>query len=292
MYHDIRDLSNTSFQSRLKLKSFLTVSQFKFQLDYLLDNYEIISTIDLSNIDYKRDKNCAILTFDDGLVDHYEISSILLDKGVTGTFLIPTIPVRDRVVMNSHKIQFILSASDEKLLVKKIFKQINATNVTEKKLWDKYSVSKWKNNWWSKEMVFVTNMLRNHKNGKEITNKLFKELVTNDEKDFCEDFYLKENQVVDMINSGMEVGGHGYLSESLTSLDQEEDISKSLNYVKQFYNNDLIFSYPNGSYNNETLRLMKKYNCTYSYTTVQGNITENTSYLEIPRFDGPQTLPL
>ena len=62
--------------------------------------------------------------------------------------------------------------------------------------------------------------------------------------------------------------------------------------IKKFYDDDLIFSYPNGSYNKETLELMKKYRCKFSYTTVQETITKNTNYLEIPRFDGPQTLPL
>ena len=66
-----------------------------------------MSTKDLTNINYKNDKDYAILTFDDGLMDHYEISSILLDRGITGTFLIPARPVRDRVVMNSHKIQLL-----------------------------------------------------------------------------------------------------------------------------------------------------------------------------------------
>lgn len=292
MYHDVRDFSNTSFKSRMEMKSFLTISQFKYQLDHLVKNYTIISTKDLVNINYKKNTDYAILTFDDGLIDHYEISSMLLDRGITGTFLIPTKPIRDRVVMNSHKIQFILSATDEKLVVKKIFKYLNTISGEEKKLWNEFSVSKWKNNWWSDEMVFVTNILRKHKNGKKITNKLFKELVTNDEKDFCEDFYLRENQVMDMVDSGMEIGGHGYLSESLTSLNQEKEIFESLSYVRKFYNHDLIFSYPNGSYNKETLKLMKKYKCKFSYTTVQDVITKNTNYLEIPRFDGPQKLPL
>ena len=136
MYHDVRDFSNTSFKSRLEMKSFLTISQFKYQLDYLIKNFTIITTKDISNINNKEDKNYAILTFDDGLVDHYEVSSILLDKCITGTFLIPTTPVRDRIVMNSHKIQFILSISDEKLLVKKILKYLNTTTVDKKRLWD------------------------------------------------------------------------------------------------------------------------------------------------------------
>ena len=53
MYHDVRDFSNTSFKSRLEMKSFLTISQFKYQLDYLIKNFTIIPTKDLSNIKYQ-----------------------------------------------------------------------------------------------------------------------------------------------------------------------------------------------------------------------------------------------
>tara|TARA_Y100000310_G_C20505186_1_gene726055 strand:- start:59 stop:889 length:831 start_codon:yes stop_codon:yes gene_type:complete len=276
----------------MEMKSFLTINQFKKQLDYLIKNYTIISTQDLVDINKIKNEDYAILTFDDGLLDHYEVASILMDKGVNGTFLIPTLPIRDRVVMKSHKIQFILSLLDERMIIKKIFNYLNLTPSEEKKVWNKFSISKWKNNWWSNEMVFITNILRNHERGSKITNKLFKEFVSSNEKDFCKDFYLTENQVKDLVNNGMEVGGHGYLSESLVSLNQEKEISKSLEYIKKFHDNDLIFSYPNGSYNNHTLKLMKKYSCKFSYTTIQDLITKNTNYLEIPRFDGPQTLPL
>ena len=292
MYHDIRDFCDTDFKVRMEMKSFLTINQFKKQLDHLIKNYTIISTRDLIDMDRIKNKDCAILTFDDGLLDHYEVASILLDKGVYGTFLIPTLPIRDRVVMKSHKIQFILSALDEKIIIKKIFKYLNVTFLEEKKIWDKFSISKWKNNWWSDEMVFITNILRNHGSGEVITNKLFKDLVSSNEENFCKDFYLTENQVMDLVNNGMEVGGHGYLSESLVSLDQEKEIFNSLKYIKKFHNDDLIFSYPNGSYNKKTLKLMKKHGCKFSYTTIQDVITERTNYLEIPRFDGPQTLPL
>ena len=50
MYHDIRDYSNSRYIERYKLKSFMTVDQFKEQLKYLVNNYNIISTSDIPSI--------------------------------------------------------------------------------------------------------------------------------------------------------------------------------------------------------------------------------------------------
>ena len=289
MYHDIRDLNNTKFKSRLELKSFLNVKQFRRQLKYIKQNYTVIDPIDLLDItDFN--KNYAILTFDDGLLDHYNITSILLDNKITGTFLIPSNAVKNRLVIKSHKIQFILAAADEKKLVERIFNELNVTN--QQQLWNTYSMSKWKTNWWSREMIFVTNILRNHKHGDVITNKLFSEFVTTDESDFCGDLYLSEQHLKEMNDSGMKLGGHGHTSEGLPNLNQENDILQSIEYIKQFTNNNLVFSYPNGLYNNETLDIMKKYNCKFGFTTKIDNITKDTDLLQIPRYDAPQTLTL
>ena len=61
-------------------------------------------------------------------------------------------------MIHSHKIQFILAASNEKELVKDIL-----SNFTDNEtIWPHFSHTEWKDNWWSKEMIFVTNFLRNY----------------------------------------------------------------------------------------------------------------------------------
>ena len=289
MYHDIRD--DTKYKSRMALKSFLNINQFKKQLSYITSNYTPIGTRDLIHHIYKKGK-FAILTFDDGLRDHYNVCSILLDRKIKGTFLIPTLPIKNREVMTAHKIQFILSSMPEISAVLEIMKLLKASPVEEDTLWKHYSVSKWESNWWTKEMVFITNFLRMPFN-KWIVDRMFSRFLTKDEKAFAEDLYLSEKQLKEMADAGMEIGAHGYTSKSLESVeDQEEEISKSLEYVKQFDDKGLIFSYPQGSYNDQTLGLLKKYNCKYAYTTKPDFITGNIHALEIPRFNGPQTIPL
>jgi peptidoglycan/xylan/chitin deacetylase (PgdA/CDA1 family) len=269
----------------------MTVDEFREQIKYISKNYKIISTRDIPNQLELEDK-CAVLTFDDGLLDHYHVAEILSDMNITGTFLIPTQSVRDRIVIKSHKIQFILASIDEKELVQRIL-STTPCYISNTYLWNKYSTSKWKNNWWSPEMVFTTNILRQYDTDNSITNKLFAKIVTEDEEDFCNDLYLNESQIHNIVEAGHDIGSHGYSSEGLTTVgNQEYDISESLKYVRKFCDKDLICSYPNGVYNKDTIELMGKHGCKYAYTTIKNIIDKDTSMLEIPRYDAPQDIKI
>ena len=72
--------------------------------------------------------------------------------------------------------------------------------------------------------------------------------------------------------------------------DQENDIVQSLDYIKKFHKGDVSFSYPNGKYNKDTLEILRKYGCKYAYTIVKQDIKNNTSMLELPRYDAPQDI--
>jgi peptidoglycan/xylan/chitin deacetylase (PgdA/CDA1 family) len=287
-FHDVRDNKNPKFQSRYELRSFLTNEEFKENLNQILRKFSIIKTRDLAEIESIPMRPHAILTFDDGLSDHYWIAKLLYEQKLTGTFLIPVCAVQNRKMIHSHKIQFILSCCDEVKLINMIMDELDESDGSKEMIWNKYNIPNVKNNWWTKEMVFATNFFRNHKKGKVIVDKFFAEHVSNDEEDFCSDFYLTESQISEMIDMGMEIGGHGFLSEALPNINQEDDIRKSLEFINKFDNNDLIFSYPNGKYDRATIEFLKKFDCKYAFTTIEGSIGVDTNLLEIPRYDGPQ----
>ena len=292
MFHDIRDHENTKFIERYKLKSFMNVKEFKNKLKYLIEEYDIISSSEIPKVKNKNNNSkYAILTFDDGLLDHYYVADLLNNMGLPGTFFIPTQAVRDRLIISSHKIQFLLASIDEKELVKLIL-NLTPRYISNNYLWEQYSVSQWENNWWTSEMVFVTNFLR-YNDKWDITNSLFNSLITNDEAGFCDDFYLNEIQINEMVLAGHEIGGHGFLSAPLISVkDQQNDIMQSLDYIKKFYKGDVIFSYPNGKYNNDTLKILRKYGCKYAYNNLRQDINNDTSMLELPRYDASQDIIL
>ena len=66
MYHYVRNQKLSKFK---KLK-YLSQIQFKNQLDYLEDNFEILDPKILLHRTNKINLNSCILTFDDGYKDH------------------------------------------------------------------------------------------------------------------------------------------------------------------------------------------------------------------------------
>ncbi len=285
MYHDIRDTK--SYSKRYDLKSFINVKKFREHLDFISKNYKIIKT---SEIPYyiNEDIESAVITFDDGLKDHFNITDIILDYKISGTFLIPKIPITEGKMIHSHKIQFILASEDEYLIRNKILNYINSEE--RDSIYENFSKSRVKDNWWSKDMIFITNFLRYHNLGKKIVNELFETLVSSDEKSFCQDFYLSENNITDMVRSGMEIGSHGLTSDILNDENAYTEISESMNFIQKFYNKNKIFSYPNGIFNQKCIEILQNEKCEFAFTTNSEKVNSDTDFLKIPRFDAPQKI--
>jgi len=295
MFHDIRNLDKTNYPKRYKLKSFLNELQFKYQIDKIQKKYKIISSLEIKNLDLKNDtSDYAILTFDDGLLDHYDVYKYLYSLGLSGTFLVPKMPITENKIMNTHKIQFILASIEEKTIKNEILSYFD----NKDEIWKKYSVSMWKNNWWSEEMIFITNFLRQYKDDNidnfKLTNDLFNKFVTEDEFNFSKNLYLDEKKIEEMSNNGMVIGGHGDISENVLLI---ENYKKEIDESKKFsskYSENFIFSYPNGGYNEEIKNYMSDVNCSVSFTTEQFTITDldEIDYLRFPRYDAPQKIDL
>ena len=92
----------------------------------------------------------------------------------------------------------------------------------------------------------------------------------------------------------MTLGGHGNTSENLLLV---KDIENEINSTKRFLSNftdDLIFSYPNGGYNQNIKESLIENGFTQAFTINPFSITEldyeELNMMEIPRYDGAQKL--
>src|SRR6267142_7020306 len=98
MYHYVRDLPNTSFP---RIKGML-ISDFRQQLVALQNQYEMAtleSALDFLQGVYSPSRDLCLLTFDDGLKDHYsEVTPILVDFGVQGIFFVITSCLQERCI--------------------------------------------------------------------------------------------------------------------------------------------------------------------------------------------------
>jgi methionyl-tRNA formyltransferase len=287
MFHDVRDPPFT-YPKRYEMRSFLRIETFKERIEFIEKKYNVVSLEDVVNgkVNHESNIQFACLTFDDGLADHFNtVFPFLKSKNLPATFFVPSECVRNQYVIDSHKIQFLIgSCKDLSLLCKEIMSN------KETSLWDEYSKSLWKNNHWSKEEVFITRFLR-LESSKELLENLFKKYVkdiSNPEKDF----YMTVEQVKILHKNGFCIGGHGKFSSDLSKISKEkqiEELEESKKFLEEIGVDTLLFSYPNGGYNDFSISVLRKLGFKGAVITgEQKTSIKPENLLTIPRIDASQ----
>jgi peptidoglycan/xylan/chitin deacetylase (PgdA/CDA1 family) len=237
---------------------------------------DLIGAID--NDDALPPRSC-LLTFDDGYIDHYtNVFPILEKKKLQGSFFMPVKTVTENVVLDVNKIHFILaSVQDKSLIVQQIFRQLdeyraeynlqsNDFYFRKLAIADRYDTP---------EVIFIKRILQvelPEKLRNVITDKLFRKFVSADEKAFSRELYMSMDQIECIHRNGMHVGGHGndhYWLGALSKELQQVDLQASEKFVRKIRGKDNSWTmcYPYGSYNDDTISLLKDLDCKLALTT-------------------------
>lgn len=271
-YHYVRDLKN----SRYPRINGLSAELFKEQLFYILKHYKVIRMEDLiAAVQFEKllPDNALILTFDDGLRDHFEfVFPILSESGLQGSFFPPARIFQEPVVLAVHKIHFILAAVENKeQLIRDIFGKLDqyreeyslASNE------DYYRQLAQANRFNPKDVIFIKRILQKglpEKLRNIIIDDLFKKYVSPDEQSFSKELYLDLDQVKVMKERGMFIGSHGfdhYWLDTLSPAEQEKEIDLSLEFLKKI-GCDLakwVISYPYAAHNDSLISIIKEKGC-------------------------------
>lgn len=281
MYHYVRDLA----RSRYPDINGLCESEFRYQLEYLQEEYNLVSLDDCRSAIYYGDtlpSDPALLTFDDGFIDHYTTAfPILKEYGVPAAFFPPVEPIKTDTVLNVHKIHFILANCDNiHCLLDTVFECVNEYRdefglEMPETYYDRLAEP---GRWDPEEVVFIKRLLqRSIEYGARsvILDDLFKQFVDIDEKVLSQELYMTPSQLRVMINEGMEVGSHTYSHrwlETLPRRKQCEEIKKSVNFLESIGVNTTNWTmcYPYGSYDETTLDILSETNCDLGLTTNNG----------------------
>ena len=114
MYHYVRDVEHSDFPN---IKA-LSVERFTEQVEKLSKEYTFVSLEEVAQGNKLPPKAC-ILSFDDGLKEHYTtVFPILKKKNIPGAFF-PLTCSFDGLVADVHKIHFLLAKSGTETLVEK-----------------------------------------------------------------------------------------------------------------------------------------------------------------------------
>jgi peptidoglycan/xylan/chitin deacetylase (PgdA/CDA1 family) len=244
MYHYVRD--NTNF------KAFST-EEFREQIDFLSQKRRFITIEEL--LEEKPKYNTCILTFDDGIKDGFTNAFPILEEyNAKATFFCPSIIFSEKKILQAQKRHLLLAELGTKLFVKEFNKHADDLfKVEDFGIKNEYDDSL------TSSLKYVLDTM-DQAISASILDTVFKNYF--DETEEFNSIYLQKEDIEIMESAGMEIGSHGCRHIHLGNVyykDMEQDLTDSVTYFKEtFDRHPLAMSYPFGSYNVFTKRLIKK----------------------------------
>ncbi len=297
MYHYVRDRKGAHFP---EIKG-LTTDQFYGQIGYLKRNYQILSAEDLFkiiNATKELPPRAALLTFDDGYVDHFKnVLPILQKEEIPACFFIPARAILEQEVLDVNKIHFILAAVEDKSILVNLINQKIQRSVPGSQLesaqsyWDRLAKA---SRFDPPEVIFIKRMLQRElppELRKEIVNDLFNRFVTTNEQSFARELYMDAKMIQTLIENGMYIGSHGFDHVWLNHLnerEQEREVSVSMDFLGTFGidTTQWMMCYPHGGWNDTLLQVLRRQGCLAAVTTrIDLADLDRDDPLTLPRLD-------
>lgn len=299
MYHYVRKIRGSAYP---RIKG-LETSEFEEQIIYLKKYYNFINPVDLisairSDAHDELPPRLAMLTFDDGYIDHYDnVFPILMREKIYGAFFPPARCIESADILDVNKIHFILACAPDISYVVKDLRDIFEENSRDPEIdtFENYYKRLAKDGRFDRpEVVFVKRLLQRELpediRGR-IVDFLFRKYVTDDARGFARELYMSTDHLRAMREAGMYIGSHGYSHRWLNRLgpaDQEFEIRKSLEFLEKLgCNTDgWIMCYPYGAYNDSLLGVVARAGGIAGLTTEVG-IADLSRHnpLTLPRLD-------
>jgi peptidoglycan/xylan/chitin deacetylase (PgdA/CDA1 family) len=298
MYHYVRDLE----RSRYPLIKGLRTAEFRQQLEHLRRNYTVVRMEDVVAAFCDAaplPPRAALLTFDDGYIDHYVTAFPLLREfGFQGAFFPPAGAVVRGELLDVNRIHFLLASLRDPLplvaAIDAFVREHQATHGLDNpaEYWTRWGQP---NRFDTAEVIYIKRMLqvalpRELRN--QLARQLFAQVVSVDEAAFAQELYVTVEQLRVMRECGMHVGCHGDAHEWLNSLDRPEqarDIDAALLFLRAvgvLVDEGWTIAYPYGGWNESLLDVLMARGCRLGFTTEATTaLVGQHRPLSLPRWD-------
>lgn len=297
MYHYVRDLKNSRYPD---IKG-LDINLFKEQIGYIRKHYHIITMEEvIHSIDneVKIPDRSVLLTFDDAYSDHYTNVFPILDKyKLQGSFYTPSKAILEHTVLDVNKIHFILASVEDKSNIVNDLKELVKFYQKEYQLEDfdyYYKKLAKANRHNTRDVIFIKRLLQvglAEDLRIKFLDNLFKKYIGISEEVFSRELYMNEEQLKHMLRSGQHIGNHGYNHYWWMSLNKEEmnkELDLSIGFLEKIGvdMNNWTACYPYGSYDDQSIKMLKERGCKLAVTTKVdiAAINKDTRFI-MPRLD-------
>ena len=263
MYHYIRPDNDEypNFNS-------LPFDTFRRQLDFFEKEWGFISKNDyMDAVKSKNNPDGVVLTFDDGLKDHFNYAAAELKlRGLWGAFYIPTgIYSSNQKMLGVQRVHFLNGKYGASKILKEAKSLISDEMINKDNLQkfdkDVYRFSVYKKD--ASDLRKLFNYILKYKHRDLILDQLMKKFF-NESILFSEN-YLTKDEIIQMNNDGNLIGSHTISHSVMSRLsydDQRNEIKSSFDFLSNICDIDYkSFCYPYGyksSYNKDTLEILEE----------------------------------
>jgi len=292
MFHYVRNSDNSLPHSR-----HYEMSAFKNLIRYFqLSGYSLKTFTEYAEEPDDQTGSC-VLTFDDGLADHYNVAAYLHSQGIRATFYLISLPYLESLVAPVHLTQLCVARYGNDIL--RLFSdycQYNSIVIPEM---DEVRVQKFRGIYNAYDTPSESALFKRIFNFYNISPYIESVL-----RGFSSclglpisvsDYYLTIDQIIDIHRMGHEIGCHGHSHRPLSLLTEEEvhaELSKSKHFFENAIKSKLCsFCYPYGtesSFSLESIRILKgmgfKNACTAEHHSLLRGVLDDRMY-QIPRLD-------
>lgn len=271
MYHYIRESLKNLPNFR-----YLHIENFKKQLDFFEKEFGFVSYDEFLHLKENplfcnKLKNKILLTFDDGLKDHYTyVFHELVKRKIFGIFFVPTRIFKQNKALDVHRVHYLLGKMGGGIL------DFTYSNIKTYML--KNSSLKLFKNYYQeldddkniKEFKLLFNYFIKPKYKEKILDQIVAKFW-NDEEIF-ENLYLNKDNLKTMSCNGMIIASHSFNHLSFKTLginEQKYELYTSIKFLNSFIKPPMqIFSYPYGENTAYAKRWLKKHNFDFAFSSI------------------------
>jgi peptidoglycan/xylan/chitin deacetylase (PgdA/CDA1 family) len=295
-YHYVRDLPKSRFP---EIKG-LQIERFIKQVEGLRQKYEMAtleSALAFLDGKYEPKRDLCLLTFDDGLREHFtDVTPILAKHGIQGLFFVTTACPNGRMV-SVHKNHVLMAGVKLSEYRKAFFSELEQSweprppAVSGEEIRRAYP--------WDTEEIGAFKYLINYQLKAAVRDRILDKLFVTffgDEEAFAKEWYLSWEEGRQMQEAGMLLGGHSHEHQPLGTLplaDLAKDLNTCAGLLKSNFARQELwpFCFPFGtpqSYSDATVNLLQDLGFACSFTTRPGTNGRGQDRFRILRTDTNQ----
>lgn len=298
MYHYVRPIRRSRYPGIAGLEA----DAFREQIAYIQRHFNVISGFDLEQAvleEKELPENAALLTFDDGYLDHFTtVLPVLHAAGLTGSFFPPVDCITERRVLDVNKLHYIFAtAGDASAVSARLDAEIERRSADA----NLEPVASYRDRFVrpgrydSEDVVYVKSMLQHglpQPVRGEIVTVLFDAFVGVSERTLADELYMTVEQIRMLVQAGMHVGSHSATHRWLnriTPAQQADEVDRSLEFLEHLgvnIQNGWTMCYPYGGHDASLRAILQDRGCTVGHT-IRVDIAhlDDDDPLALPRLD-------